>query len=454
MRFAVPPAAMLDLSAARIALFSWLLARGSGGQLVLRFDDAATNEGAALYDLHWLGLTWDEPPVHRASRGALYRAQLDRLLAGGSLAERNGVLSLPLEAGTTRVPDAVKGDVVFDHRALGEIVVATANGHPAPAFAAAVDDATMKIDLVVEQDDRLEDAARQIVIARALGYEPPSFAHPGALVDADHRPIAQREDAPTVDAVRREGFLAAAVVEHLALLGWSAPDGRETFALDELASLFSLERLGGSPAVFDAERMRAFNGRALRALARNEYHDLLAERMQRARVLEDPIPEPAHRWIDTFLDAYHDELHTLGEAIRIVADLRAEAATIPALELERLRNRQVLFYLDSVSQYVDAQPELRGLPLEHDLPAIADEFGIARKDAFAAVRMALTGSHDGPPLALLFPLLGHDRIMLRIGAVSSHILHGRGLEPIRYGPGGVPFETIRPQATGERDDGS
>lgn len=423
----------------------------------MRFDDPATNEGAVLYDLHWLGLTWDEPPVHRAARSALYRAQLDRLIAAGSLSERDGVLSLPLVAGTTIVPDAVKGDVAFDRRALGEIVVATANGHASPAFASAVDDATMEIDLVVEDDDHLEDAARQIVLARALGYEPPRFAHLGPLVDPDHRRLAKLEDAPTIDGLRREGFLAAAVVEHLALLGWSAPDGREAFTLEELASLFSLERVGGSPSVFDPARLRAFNGRALRALSRAAYCDLLAERMQRARLLEDPVPDAAHRWIDTFLDAYGDELHTLGEVLEIVASLRAEATLVPALELERLRNRHVLFFLDSVSQYVDAQPELRGLPLEHDLPAIADEFGIARQDAFAAVRMALTGTHDGPPLRLLFPLLGHDRIMLRIGAVSSHILHGRGLEPIRYGPGGVPFETIQPQtpqATGERPGGS
>jgi nondiscriminating glutamyl-tRNA synthetase len=453
----VPPATLLDLSAARTALFTWLLARRWGGQFVVRFDDAATNEGAVLYDLHWLGLTLDEPPVHRASRNAVYRVHLDRLIASGGVADRDGTLSLPFFAGTTIVPDAVKGDVAFDHHALGEIVVATGNGHPSPAFASAVDDATLEIGLVVEDDDHLEDAARQIVLARALGYEPPHFAHLGPLVDADHRRLARREDAPTVDGVRREGFLAAAVVEHLALLGWSAPDGRETFTLDELASLFSLERIGASPSVFDPARLRAFNGRALRALSRASYHDLLVERMQRARLLEDPVPDSAHRWIDTFLDAYGDELHTLGEALETVVSLRAESTLVPALELERLRNRQVLFFLDSVSQYVDAQPELRELPLDNDLPAIAEEFGIARQDAFAAVRMALTGAHDGPPLRLLFPLLGHDRIMLRIGAVSSHILHGRGLEPIRYGPGGVPFETIQPQtpqATGERPGGS
>jgi hypothetical protein len=170
--------------------------------------------------------------------------------------------------------------------------------------------------------------------------------------------------------------------------------------------------------------------------------EALAEAMQRAGLLEDPAPAAALRWIDTFIEAHGARATSLEEALREVALLRAEATVIPALELERLRNRQVVFFLDAVSQYVDAQPELRGLPLAADLPVIAEEFGIAADDAFAAVRMALTGRTDGPPLELLFPLLGHDRILIRIGAVSSHLLHGRGLEPIAFGPDGRPFETI------------
>jgi glutamyl/glutaminyl-tRNA synthetase len=171
----------------------------------------------------------------------------------------------------------------------------------------------------------------------------------------------------------------------------------------------------------------------------------LAAAMQRAGLLEDPAPAAAERWIATFLEAFGTRCATVDEALHEVALLRSEAATIPALELERLRNRQVVFFLDAVSQYVDAQAELRDLPLAGDIPAIADEFGIAHDDAFASVRMALTGRVAGPPLELLFPLIGHERIMIRIGAVSSRLLHGRGLEPIAYGPGGVPFETIQPQ---------
>ncbi len=168
--------------------------------------------------------------------------------------------------------------------------------------------------------------------------------------------------------------------------------------------------------------------------------------MQRWRFLGDSPPDAAIRWIDSFLEAYGERLAGVDDAYPFVAALRAEACVIPALELERLRTRNVLFFLDSVGQYIDDQPELRALPLSQDIPAIAAEFGISKEDAFYAVRMALTGAKDGPPLELLFPLLGHDRMLMRIGAVNSRLLHGRGLEPIKYGPDGKPFEPIRSKA--------
>lgn len=162
--------------------------------------------------------------------------------------------------------------------------------------------------------------------------------------------------------------------------------------------------------------------------------------MQRWGFLEDPVPRAAWQWIDTFIEAYPQS--TLETARPLIAALRAEACVIPALELERLRSRDTLFFVDSVGQYVDQQPELRGLPLEHDLCEIAKEFGLSREDALLATRLALTGEREGPPLELLFPLLGHDRILIRIGAVNSRLLHGRGLQPLSFGPGGEPFEPI------------
>lgn len=179
--------------------------------------------------------------------------------------------------------------------------------------------------------------------------------------------------------------------------------------------------------------------------------DELAAAMQRWGVLEDPAPPAALRWIDTFLEAFGENLSSVDDARPDVADLRAEACIIPALELERLRTREVLFFLDTIGQYVDSQPELRGLALDHDVPEMAREFGLSKEDAEYAVRMALTGKKAGPPLDLLFPLLGHDRILIRIGAVNSRLLHGRGLETIKFGPGGQPFEPIHGKKPDEQD---
>jgi glutamyl/glutaminyl-tRNA synthetase len=167
--------------------------------------------------------------------------------------------------------------------------------------------------------------------------------------------------------------------------------------------------------------------------------------MQRWGFLEDPVPPAARQWIETFLEAYASRLPSLEDAFKPIAALRAESCIIPALELERLRSRTVLFFLDSVAQYVDHEPELRGLQLEHDVPEIARDFGLSRDDAMHAVRMALTGEREGPPLELLFPLLGHDRMLIRFGAVNSRLLHGRGLEPIAFGPDGKPFEPMAGQ---------
>ncbi|GAC1348800.1 MAG: hypothetical protein NVSMB19_00700 [Vulcanimicrobiaceae bacterium] len=185
-----------------------------------------------------------------------------------------------------------------------------------------------------------------------------------------------------------------------------------------------------------------FSTRVTPELTRAALCDAIGEAMQATGLLEVPAPEAALRWIDTFVDAYRDQLDTVADALPIVAELRAEAVVIPALQQEKLRNRQVLFYLDTIGQYVDDQPELRGIPVERDLLEIAKEFGVAPDDALWAARMALFARADGPPLALLFPLLGHDRILMRLGALSSHLLHGRGLETIKYGPDGKAFETL------------
>ena len=166
--------------------------------------------------------------------------------------------------------------------------------------------------------------------------------------------------------------------------------------------------------------------------------------MQRWGFLEDPRPPPALRWIDTFIEAYRRQACEASTMrLRYVAALRAEACVIPALELERLAHarRCCSFSMPSGSTST-ISPNCAACRWRTTFRRSPTSSASPTSDAFAAVRMALTGEKEGPPLELLFPLLGHDRILIRVGAVSSRLLHGRGLEPIKFGPDGEPFETI------------
>jgi len=357
VRFAASTTGLLHVGAARTAVFNWLLARSTGGSFVVRVDDsgevaARAGEDSLLGDLRWLGLDWDEgpdsggsaAPYRRSERDALHSAQVDRLVAGGAAYERDGAVWFRVPPGTTVVHDLIKGDVPFENDAIADFVIRKSDSTITCDLAAAVDDATMRIDLVLRGDEHLDDTPRQMLLARALGYEPPRYAHAGLVVDADRHKLSDAGDAPvTVDALRRAGFLPEAIIEHLVLLGWSAPDGRETFALRDLIGVFSLDRVGRSPAVFDFDRLRAFNARALRALPRERYGELLADAMQRRRLLEQPVPEAAQRWIDTFIDAFGDEVHTLGEALAVrrrpARAAPAAAHGRPAGDCERVRAR-------------------------------------------------------------------------------------------------------------------
>ncbi len=434
--------AALDAATARRLVFTQLLAQRAGAGIGLRFDDATNPEVSALEtaiadDSNWLAITVGASPVRTSARTTLYREYAEQLIGAGHASSAGGLVTLRVAPGSTTVEDAVRGPVLFDNGTLGEIVLVYSDGAIDAAFADAVDDAVLGTPLHVREDRALERTARALLVQRALSLTSPRYAHIGALLPDDGAEL------PSIAQLRADGFLPDAVVEHLALLGWSSPDGDDHPSRADLMQTFGLERVAHAPAHFNAARLRALNERALRALPPEHFAALIASAMQRAGLLEDPIPAAAERWIGTFVEAYGSQFATLADGLAIAADLRAEAVVVPAFELERLRNRQVVFYLDAVGQYVDAQAELRELPLEADLPNIAQEFGVAHDDAFAAVRMALSGKHDGPPLRLLFPLLGHDRILIRIGAISSHLLHGRGLEPVKFGPGGVPFETMQ-----------
>ena len=299
VRFAPSPTGALHIGGARTALFNWLLARGNGGSLVLRIEDTdrerSTDENVAqiLDALDWLGIDWDEGPISQRSNEERHREVLARLEAEGLAyrsnatgddvkawkelngadrgyrgePETDGALRLRVpDDGDTVVTDVIRGETVFAHRHLDDPVIARADGTPLYNLAVAIDDLDEGITHVVRGEDHLSNTPKQVLVLAALGVEPPIYAHLPLLHGPDGKKLSKRHGAASVQELRDAGYLKEAVINYIALLGAGYDPEREIFSVDELANLFSLERVSKSPAVFDEKKLRHVNGLYVRDL--------------------------------------------------------------------------------------------------------------------------------------------------------------------------------------------
>jgi nondiscriminating glutamyl-tRNA synthetase len=317
VRFAPSPTGYLHVGNARTALFNWLLARGSGGAFILRIEDTDVerstreSETGILRDLRWLGLDWDEGPDIGGSHGPyrqserlhLYGSYAKELLSAGAAyycfcsqadleADREAAVAAGRPAhypGTCRrlaadrvqarlaagerpairfrVPedhdvvfeDVVRGEVRFQIDVIGDPVIVRGDGHPAYNFAVVVDDALMEVTHVIRGEDHISNTPRQVLLYEALGFSPPIFAHLALVLGPDHSPLSKRHGATSVAEFRSKGYLPEALVNYLALVGWSPGGNDELLPIDELARRFSLEAVGQSAGVFDEEKLAWVN---------------------------------------------------------------------------------------------------------------------------------------------------------------------------------------------------
>jgi glutamyl-tRNA synthetase len=299
VRFAPSPTGALHIGGARTALYNWLLARGQGGELVLRIEDTdrerstPENVEQILDALRWLALDWDEGPIFQSERADRHAEVLDRVLSTGhayrstataddvrAYKERHGAdrgfrgepsgdgavrLRVPDE-GQMLVADAIRGDTRFPNRSLDDPVIARADGSVLYNFAVAVDDLDAGITHVVRGEDHLSNTPKQLLVFEALGAEPPRYAHLPLLHGPDGRKLSKRHGAASVQELRAAGYLPEAVDNYIALLGAGFAADEEHFSLAELAERFRLERVSKNPAVFDEHKLRNFNGVWLRSL--------------------------------------------------------------------------------------------------------------------------------------------------------------------------------------------
>src|SRR4051812_22483542 len=298
VRFPPSPTGALHIGNARTALYNWLLARGAGGELVLRIEDTdrerSTPENVQLIfeSLEWLGIDWDEGPIYQSANAdrhaEVVRQLLDQGVAYRSTAgpeevrafkaandnrgfcgedEGEGAVRLRMpDEGVTVVDDVIRGRTEFENTLMDDLVIARADGTPVYHLAVVVDDVDAGITHVVRGADHYSNTPKHLRIYAALKAEAPVYAHLPLLHGPDGKKLSKRHGAASVQDLRNSGYLAEAVINYLALLGWGYDETTTFFTIPELQEHFSLERVSKNPAVFDEQKLRWMNGRYIREL--------------------------------------------------------------------------------------------------------------------------------------------------------------------------------------------
>jgi glutamyl-tRNA synthetase len=435
VRFPPSPTGALHIGNARTALYNWLLARGSGGQLVLRIEDTdrerSTPENVQLIfdSLKWLGIDWDEGPIYQTDNAPRHAEVVEQLLASGrayrSTAgpeevkafkaandnrgfrgedEGEGAVRLRMpDEGVTTVRDIIRGESAFENVLQDDLVIARADGTPVYHLAVVVDDHDAGITHVVRGADHYSTTPTHIHVYEALGAAPPTYAPLPLLHGPDGKKLSKRHGAASVQDLRKTGYLREAVINYLALLGWGYDETTTFFTVEELQRLFSLERVSKNPAVFDEQKLRWINGRYVRELplddltarledftGRAGLHDAVAITQEKISTLDEFWPL-SRSFFDGPVDDPQARERVLGprEAREALADARKALEDVP-------------------EPWTAAR-------IEEALRGVVDRTGRKAKQIFQPLRVALTGTTVSPGIFETVALLGREETLARVG---------------------------------------
>jgi len=415
VRFAPSPTGQLHIGGARTALYNWLLARKHGGTLVLRIEDTdrerstPENVEQILDALRWLEIDWDEGPISQVERAERHREQIDHLLADGAAYEDEGAVRLRVpDEGQTVVSDVIRGDVTFPHSAIDDFVIARSDGSALYNLAVAVDDLDMGIDHVVRGEDHLSNTPRQVMILKALGAEPPVYAHLPLLHGPDGKKLSKRHGAASVQELRDQGYLPEAVRNYVALLGWGLDDETTFISTDDLIQAFSLERVSRSPAVFDEQKLRWMNGRYLRELAAEDVAGRLAPLLGRD---DDLVPA---------VTVAQEKMQTLADFWPLAAFLVEPQETDQKAWDKVMKDGSAEALAAARDALAGAEP-FDVESTEAALRGVVEQLGVKPKQVFQPVRVAISGSTISPGIFESVVALGRDETLKRVDAALERL---------------------------------
>ncbi len=473
LRFAPSPTGYLHVGGARTALFNWLYARQHGGQFLLRIEDTDKARGTeestrAIFEgMQWLGLGWDEEVVHQGDNVGRHRADAERMLAAGhayrcfctgaeiderrTAAESLGgafkydrrcdrleaadvtarvaagtpsVVRFRVPEGTTGWTDLVHGDISFPNKDIEDFVVLRTDATPIYNLAVVSDDIAMRITLVMRGDDHISNTPKQIMLYRALGAELPQFAHLPMILGADGKKLSKRHGATAVADWQHEGILPQAMLNFLALLGWS-PGGEfdEVMTLDEMTAKFSAEGLRKTAAVFDVKKLEWMNGQHLAKMALGDLAPIVSRALVAATIATEADLLRRIDWFLRLLDLLRVRARTVDDIVRQARPFLAESVTYDAAAAAKAWKdaTDARAVLTAAHEALAAAPAWDAPALEATLKALGEARGLATGKLFGPMRVALTGEANSPGMFDVLLVLGRDRSLARLAAAIAEL---------------------------------
>ena len=414
VRFAPSPTGFLHIGGVRTALFNWLFARHEDGELLLRIENTDTGREVEesveqiQRSLRWLGLDWDGEVAFQLDGLERHQSAARLLVESGHAYEDDGAIRFRMpDEGTTTWDDAIKGRIEYPNEKLEDLVLLRSDGRPTYNLAAAVDDADSAVTHVIRGEDHVPNTPKQIRILEALGRLLPVYAHVPNVMGTDGKKLSKRHGAVSVEEFRERGYVAPALMNYLALLGWSYDDKTTIMSSDELVARFGLERVGSSPATFDYDKLDWMNGVYLRELPPEEYASELVEYLRETGFEGDEetirASAPLVQGKIARLEEYPGFAGFLFERREAPSELLDGSGTVLTEARETLA---------AVEPFAAAE-------IETALRGLAERLGTKPREAFGPIRAAVTGSRISPGLFESLELLGRDESLARLDAALA-----------------------------------
>jgi glutamyl-tRNA synthetase len=430
VRFAPSPTGYLHIGSARTALFNWLYAHNQSGKFILRIEDTDKERSEEKYlheilgSLKWLGLNWDEELCFQSKRFDIYIEAAEKLVREDKAyyeeTEKGKAIRLKVAKNETiAFYDVVHDKIEVNSSTLDDLVLIKSDQTATYNFACVIDDIDMKMTHIIRGDDHIANTPKQILIYNALGVKPPKFAHIPLILGEDKSRMSKRHGATSIAEYKNRGYLPEALVNFLALMGWSPKDNREKLSVDTLIKLFSLKGINKTGAVFNIKKLDWLNAEYIKEKPLNELTDFVATGLIERGILQK---EYDRKWLSDVIECFKTRFSNIDDFIK---------------QAEFLFKDKLDFEPDAVNQYLSSQESIENIAklkdrlsrlssfdiksIEDVMRLLADELGVKAAELIHPTRVAITGRAAAPGIFEIMVLVGKERVLKRLETVKEDL---------------------------------